>query len=98
MVYDDGTLVWSKDPISGGSPLYRTTVTKSGIETFLRGVRNKAYFKNRALNEPHYGPDAAYSVIYVKDEDKTLCLRSWHEIYEKEPKCCRHIWRYWISW
>lgn len=85
MAYSDGTIVWSKDPINGGAPLYKATIEKAKIEDLLRRFKEKGYFENRSLGQIQFGPDASYTSIYIKHGDEILDMRSWHELAEQNP-------------
>lgn len=82
LLYDDGTFVWSKDPMKGGSPLYKAEIPKSKIEQYLLYIEKKKYATNKSLDRNRVSPDSTYTVIFSKTSNGVIHMISGHDAFE----------------
>jgi hypothetical protein len=85
-VYSDGRLVWSKNGIKGGEPLFKGQVDPKLIGKLMSELDKQGAFEDKTLKRAWVGPDAASTIIEIKDGKKTLKMQSWHELYETNSK------------
>jgi hypothetical protein len=82
--WDDGTVVWSNDQVSGGRPLSRSKLEPSRLAAALREVSD-AVGHIDPLNREHFGFDSTHTVISAHGRDGWVKLASWHEPAESNP-------------
>ena len=85
-VWDDGTIIWSKNRLEGGTPYFTGKVDPVKVTDLLTQMEKQGIFTDKNLQRSHWGPDSKFSEILIKYRKKTLNIRSWHELYEAGGK------------
>ena len=85
-VWPDGTIVWSKNWIAGGTPYLKGKIEPTSCSTLLKRLDHDGYFANESLSNAHFGPDSQFTSILIKNESKKLEMQSWHELFELSGK------------
>lgn len=80
-IYENGTLIWSNDPIKGGPPYHMAKVSTKSVQEFEKKVFSAGLFK--ATYDNYCQLDAPFVAIYFKGPDGYMELRSSHEPFEK---------------
>ncbi len=81
-VWDDGRIVWSKEPIEGGPPYWVGKVELSKLERFFDELEQRGLYKNPTPKQLHFGPDSAFTVIAITYGARQIKMTSWHELFE----------------
>jgi hypothetical protein len=89
--WEDGTVVWSNDQVSGGRPLSRSKLEPSRLAAALREVSD-AVGHIDLLNREHFGFDSTHTVISAHGRDGWVKLASWHEPAESNPNLVALDW------
>lgn len=82
----DGRVVFSADPVHGGSPYRTGRIDPQRIEAALAIVKRDGLFDDELFARPQFGPDSQTTVIEVKTGASQVKLQSWHELYEADGK------------
>ena len=85
-IWKDGRAVWSQDRLMGGPPYQTANVDPEQLTTFVNELESAGVFRDPSLNDPRFGPDSDYTVVAVADAYRALHMRSWHELFESNPK------------
>lgn len=80
--YKDGTIVWSDNAIRGSAQLKKANIDPSAIEQLLEKFKADGFFDNPALNKSWRAPGSGYTSIYVNGGERSIYMRSWHELVE----------------
>ena len=87
LVFNDGRIVWSSDPIKGGPPFLSVKISPDRINKFFSEVAKQEYADQSVVRQHHYGPDASYTTLYVMINDEhVIAMKSWHELAEQNQK------------
>lgn len=84
-VWSDGTMIYSKNAIEGGAPYYQKRVSRLELRRVLSCLEKHGVFSISG-RKSYYGPSSSFSCIYIANEGREILLKSWHELYEKNPK------------
>src|SRR5258706_11070860 len=82
------TAVWSDERIvwrAGGS-MRRARIDAKKIDELVQRLHRDGVFGDGKAYYGNLGPDATFDVIDVQLSDRRLQLRSWHEVFEENPK------------
>lgn len=79
-VWGDGRIVWHD-----GRSLRQGQVDTSRIDELLQRLHSAGAWGDETVGYDNFGPDSAYDVVEVHLPDRTLTLRSWHALFEKNP-------------
>lgn len=99
-VWEDGRVIWSKDPIEVLSPIDPAEVDKpyrvgkielSELEQFLDELERRGCYNDPALKQPYVGVDRDYMVIAVAVGNRQITMQSSHELHETLSK--KVVWR-----
>lgn len=85
-VWTDGTIVWSEDKEDGGPPFLTAKIDPTKTKDFLAKLEKEGVFKKSTDFHIEYGPDASYHEINLLNGKRYVCLGSWHELFERNPK------------
>jgi hypothetical protein len=85
-VWPDGVIVWSGDQEKGGPPYRTGAVDAAKLRDFLARLEKDGVFKKDADFLVHLGPDSDFHSILLRSGKKSVALRSWHELFEANPK------------
>ena len=78
--WNDGTVVWSEDPLRGGPPYWEASIPPIRIEQTMTLVRSRAaMLSGRRLYTPEHAP---FIRIDIWTGGERLHLWSWHELVE----------------
>lgn len=85
-IWPDGRIIWSRDSIRGGPPYLSATIPNVRLAELLGSIEAQHLFGDRYLSQGQFGPDSAFTTIWVQADGRRLKMRSWHELYETNPK------------
>lgn len=82
-IWPDGKVVWSENRLKGGSP-YRCGQIKNGKvkDLLARFEKDGLFVEDKNLSRAHFGPDAPFTTILLRDGKNELKMQSWHELFE----------------
>ncbi len=84
-IWEDGTVLWSKDNLKGGAPYYEGKVEVGVLENALNEIEKKETFSAPWAEKGNFGPDSSFLGILIVKGRKVFLSRSWHELYETNP-------------
>ena len=83
-IWNDGTIIWSKEPVNGGAPYFKGHIEPKELTQTLTVIREKV--KDKEFKKFNVGFDSAYTRIAIDDAESPLFMASWHEGFESNPK------------
>lgn len=87
--WDDGRVVWSDDPVTGGPPYRGARIDPEAVTALLSAFEADGLFELDELEHARFGPDATFTTILLSSGGKRLRMRSWHELMESRGGVAR---------
>lgn len=85
-IWQDGTVIWSKDNVRGGPPYFRGNIDPDGLESVLQGLAADEAFVVPYAYQNNFGPDSFFTAVYLFHKGLAFFSRSWHEMAEQNSK------------
>jgi hypothetical protein len=82
-LWADGRIVWSATATYGGPPYREGKFPTEKLTKLLDRLAIRDAFTDKALARAWFGPDAAYTTIVIRQGQRRLEMRSWHELAER---------------
>ena len=87
VVFDDGRLAWSADPLLGGEPLTEATVDPGLVSAAIEEIDHEVLSGEEWTGERRFGPDARWTHMLLRSGGRVIVdVGSWHEILEANPE------------
>lgn len=86
-VWEDGRVVFAREP-AGTTEHREGRVSAKAVTRCLKRLREAGVFEFPYENSAHYGPDSEFVVLYARNGEDEIELKSWHEIFERDG---RHV-------
>jgi hypothetical protein len=83
VAWPDGHIVWSGDRVKGGAPYRVGQIDPEKVALLLKRFDRDGLFADEKLSRANFGPDSAFTTLYVKSGKNKVEMNSWHELAEE---------------
>ncbi|MEA3207429.1 MAG: hypothetical protein QOE70_486 [Chthoniobacter sp.] len=84
-IWPDGRIVWSRDQLNGGAPFLTARVELRQVAALIERAEGDRVFEAGSFRHSWFGPDSAFTTIWVRSGNRHTRLQSWHEGFEQRP-------------
>ena len=79
-VWADGRIAWR-----AGDAMRQARIDPADVHALLERLLRNGAFGDGKVDLVHFGPDSGFEVIEVRHAGRVLRMRSWHELFERNP-------------